>query len=67
MLSFLLQKEHSTAMEACTTYVETGEPIKYNGREVSGKSRRLKLSEDRRREFWKKWEQLREEEREGHH
>lgn len=52
-------------MEACVEYVETGEPVKYNGRVVSGRSRQIKMSAERRREFWKRWEEIRRKRDEG--
>lgn len=50
-------------MEACSKYVQTGEPIMYNGREVSSGSRRLELLKGERERFWRKWEQNRRTER----
>lgn len=51
--------EHSKTMEACTEYIESGKPIWYNGRSVSGSSRRpTMIPSQQRRDFWKKWSRL---------
>lgn len=42
-------------MEACGKYVETGEPIIYNGREVRAKARELEQICNDREEFWQVW------------
>ncbi len=50
------EREHSSAMEACARYVEKGDPVVYNGKEVFARPQSLELREENRQKFWKEWE-----------
>lgn len=53
------QCEHSRTMEACIKYIETGDPIWYNGRCISGSARRPNvIPSQKRQDFWEKWSEL---------
>ena len=55
------EREHSSAMEACARYVEKGDPVVYNGKEVFSRPQSLELREMNRQKFWRDWQQTQSE------
>lgn len=57
-----VQTEHSETMEACTNYISSGTQIWYNGKCISGSSRRppTKMPVQKQQDFWQKWNELQE-------
>lgn len=55
------EREHTRTMVACTNYIENDDPIWYNGKRVSGRSRRhTSIPPKKREQYWKKWTELQE-------
>lgn len=51
-------------MAACIRYIENDETIWYNGKSVSGSSRRQTLIPiAKRQDFWKKWTKIHEQDK----
>lgn len=56
--------EHSRTMTACTVFVDRGETMYYNGKQVSASSRGAsgapQIPPSTRQMFWKKWSKLKD-------